>query len=190
MIFFTSDTHFGHERIIELCDRPFADANHMNSEIVRRWNEKVMPDDTVFHLGDVALGRIDDSLSVVSRLNGHKILVCGNHDRPFMKYGKPAQDDWTRRYEEVFDKVVIGDYYYRDFVMSHFPYDGDSHDADRFTDWRPYDDGQTLLHGHTHSTQRVTYSIKGTKQIHVGMDAWDYSPVAIDIVAAIAAGIY
>lgn len=185
MMFFTSDTHFGHARIIELCSRPFKDVEHMNTEIVRRWNEMVHPQDTVFHLGDVALGKINESLPIVSRLNGYKILVNGNHDRPFMNAGKARYQEWHDVYSQVFDEV-----YYSTVVpfrlnehkvmLSHFPYDGDSHDGDRFTDFRAVDEGIPLIHGHTHSNGRISRSKNGTLQIHVGMDAWDYRPVSKD----------
>ncbi len=54
MIFLTSDTHFGHGRILELSHRPFDSIEQHDDEIVRRWNEVVGPKDTVIHLGDVA----------------------------------------------------------------------------------------------------------------------------------------
>ena len=54
--FFTSDTHFGHANIINLCKRPFKDVNHMNDMLVENWNNVVTDDDTVFHLGDFAFG--------------------------------------------------------------------------------------------------------------------------------------
>lgn len=47
--FFTSDTHFGHANIINLCKRPFRDVNHMNDMLVENWNNVVTDDDTVFH---------------------------------------------------------------------------------------------------------------------------------------------
>lgn len=186
MIWFTSDTHFGHERIIELCDRPFKDADHMNDMLVENWNRVVAPEDTVFHLGDVALGKIDDSLAQVSRLNGFKVLVNGNHDRPFMKKGKPAEADWTRRYEEVFNVVfnhnsafALQDGTYVN--LSHFPYDGDSHGEDRYRSARIADDGKTvLIHGHSHSDKTISYSEGGAIQIHVGVDAHSYQPVSED----------
>src|SRR6266851_5659198 len=40
-IWFTSDTHFHHENIIDYCRRPFAHAYEMNNEMIRRWNEVV-----------------------------------------------------------------------------------------------------------------------------------------------------
>ena len=193
--FFTSDTHFGHARIIELSNRPFRDVEHMNTEIVRRWNETVMPDDTVFHLGDVALGPIDLSLPIVSRLNGYKILVNGNHDRPFMNRGKARFDEWHNRYAEVFQAVTFTTalpHYLSDgtrVTLSHFPYDGDSHGADRYQEDRPVDNGLTLIHGHTHMDNRFSRSANGSPQVHVGQDAWNFTPVSeaqvLDILANI-----
>ena len=181
--FFTSDTHFGHARIIELSDRPFSDVDHMNTEIVRRWNEIVTPDDTVFHLGDVALGPIDQSLAVVGRLNGFKVLVNGNHDRPFMTRGKPRFGEWMDKYREVFDVVLMDQMFVTlsngtEVVLSHFPFTGDHTPEDRHVDERPEDEGMPLIHGHTHATDRLTFSVKGTPQVHVGMDAWDFRPVS------------
>lgn len=41
MIFFTSDHHFSHANIIRYCNRPFASAEEMNQELIRRWNQTV-----------------------------------------------------------------------------------------------------------------------------------------------------
>lgn len=71
----TSDTHVGHARISELAHRPFASVEEMDAELVRRWNELVGPDDIVLHLGDLALGPIEQSLALTSMLNGHRFRV-------------------------------------------------------------------------------------------------------------------
>lgn len=185
MIFFTSDTHFSHNNIIRYCDRPFADTDHMDEEIIRRWNETVGPDDIVYHLGDIALGPIEKSLAKVARLNGHKIAVLGNHDRPFMRAGKADEDKWWDAYREVFEEVHhwagmlvdIGPFL-TTFKVSHFPYTGDHTPVDRHHMARPYDIGTPLIHGHTHTKDKVTFSSRGTPQIHVGQDAWDFRPVS------------
>lgn len=164
----------------------------MNEVIIDNWNSVVSPGDTVYHLGDVALGQIDKSLACVSRLNGYKILILGNHDRPFMREGKADELDWWARYREVFrgvyhwksaqwtiwNNIIPG----MSFRLSHFPYTGDHTPTDRHVDARPVDDGKTLLiHGHTHiADQHLTYSSKGTPQIHVGQDAHSFYPVSED----------
>ncbi|AXH34467.1 hypothetical protein DVJ78_02665 [Humibacter sp. BT305] len=79
--FVTSDTHFSHARISELAGRPYATVDEMNDDFVRRWNEAVPPGSVVLHLGDVALGPIEESIALTTRLNGRRLLVPGNHDR-------------------------------------------------------------------------------------------------------------
>jgi len=69
-------------------------------------------------------------------------------------------------------------------LMSHFPYQGDSGDKDRYTDARPADFGYWLLHGHVHEKWR-----QRSQMINVGVDAWAGRPVHADTIAEmIAAG--
>ena len=84
-VFLVSDTHFGHEKtctVFRRADgsplRPFASAEEMDEEMVRRWNDRVRPQDKVYHLGDVVINR--KCLQTLSRLNGDKVLIKGNHD--------------------------------------------------------------------------------------------------------------
>lgn len=175
-LWLTSDLHFGHENIIRYCDRPFADVDEMDDELVRRWNERVAPDDVVWVLGDVALGPIHASLRKVAALAGEKHLVAGNHDRCWP--GNRKHERWIEEYRDAgFVEIVttaeidLGD----GLVLPacHFPYRGDSHDDDRFVPYRPVDDGGWLLHGHVHERWKVD-----DRQINVGCDVWDYAPVA------------
>lgn len=39
-VFFTSDTHFGHEAIIRHCGRPFASVAEMDEALIARWNAR------------------------------------------------------------------------------------------------------------------------------------------------------
>lgn len=81
MNFFTSDLHFGHEKIIGYCNRPFSDLVEMKHELVRRWNQLVKPTDNVFVLGDFALYlRRREVEEILEMLNGEKHLRKGNHD--------------------------------------------------------------------------------------------------------------
>ncbi|ROR96635.1 hypothetical protein EDD28_1221 [Salana multivorans] len=54
-----ADHHFGHVRIGELAERPFASVAEMDAELVARWNDVVGADDVVLHLGDLALGDLE-----------------------------------------------------------------------------------------------------------------------------------
>ena len=81
-IWFTSDTHFGHKNIIKFSERPFSDVEEMDEVMIRRWNEVVGKDDTVYHLGDFAFLSTGKLRQLISRLNGKICLVNGNHDGP------------------------------------------------------------------------------------------------------------
>jgi len=185
---FTSDLHFGHANIIEYSGRPFTDAEQMNRSLIERWNTLVQPGDTVWVLGDVAMGRITETLPLVAELAGHKRLVTGNHDRCWEGLGSRAQE-WTQRYLDAgFADIhqgqiamTIGGH---DVLACHFPYRGDSQDFDRYPDARPADSGGWLLHGHVHEQWR-----QRERMINVGCDAWDCHPVhEATLVALIEAG--
>ena len=84
-VFLTSDTHFGHAGVCRFTEadgvtkiRPWTDPDEMDEEMIKRWNATVRPNDKVYHLGDVVINR--KSLKTLSRLNGDKVLIRGNHD--------------------------------------------------------------------------------------------------------------
>ena len=79
-IFVISDTHFMHENIIRYCSRPFKDALEMDEHMISTWNACVTPQDIIYHLGDVYMGDEKRADALLSRLNGHKRLIVGNHD--------------------------------------------------------------------------------------------------------------
>jgi calcineurin-like phosphoesterase family protein len=81
MRYFTSDLHFGHDKIIDYCERPFRDLAHMHEQLICRWNDTVRPEDEVFVLGDVALYfRRPELECILVELHGTKHLRKGNHD--------------------------------------------------------------------------------------------------------------
>ena len=80
-VFFTSDTHFGHKNIIRYCNRPFNNVEEMDEYMIRVWNEEVNHDDIIFHLGDFSFYNTSKSKEIYDRLNGHKIIIRGNHDK-------------------------------------------------------------------------------------------------------------
>ncbi len=194
MRFFISDTHFCHQNIIRFCDRPFADVEEMNEALIDNWNSVVSGDDTVYHLGDVALGKWVEWDSILTRLNGYKVLVVGNHERIFAKESEKNRRRFATEYPKWFEQIHTNIEGFElangtKVNLSHFPYDGDSHDGDRFTDVRLADRGLTLIHGHTHRNQIVSHSRAGTLQIHVGADAFNYTPVSEDQIIALIEGV-
>jgi calcineurin-like phosphoesterase family protein len=84
-VFLVSDTHFGHAGVCRFTRndgvtklRPWTDPEEMDEAMVKAWNERVRPNDKVYHLGDVVINR--KALPILNRLNGDKVLIRGNHD--------------------------------------------------------------------------------------------------------------
>lgn len=183
--FVTSDTHFGHARISELAQRPFASVEEMDAALIRRWNDLVPPAAVVLHLGDLALGPIGESLARTSALNGRRLLVPGNHDRVStatqthraIERFRPLYEDagWT-----VLPEILRGRRAGRILLASHYPYRGDSHGEDRLVSHRPADEGLPLIHGHTHARDHGPHG----RQFHVGVDAFDYAPIPFSVIDA------
>ena len=82
-VWITSDLHFGHHNILkfEAKNRRFNSSTEMDEFMIREWNAKVRANDTVYILGDFAFCSAEEAATIARRLNGHKILVKGNHDR-------------------------------------------------------------------------------------------------------------
>ncbi len=182
--FFTADLHFGHNNIITYCSRPFVGVEEMNAGLMARWNSVVGDDDTVHVLGDVALGSLQSSLSLVSKLSGHKILYPGNHDRCWYGHGESSLG-WEEQYRDVgFEEIRQGPFTAtlcgRKVLLCHLPYEGDSGDTERYHALRPPDHGGWLLHGHVHNKWR-----QRGRMINVGVDVWDYSPVSEEDIGAL-----
>ena len=97
--FFTADSHFGHESVIRMSNRPFATVDEMTREMIARWNAVVAPGDTVWHLGDFAFKMpVDGARKIFDALNGRKRLVMGNHDKASVR-------DWP--WESVHDLIPM-----------------------------------------------------------------------------------
>jgi calcineurin-like phosphoesterase family protein len=163
--FFTSDTHFSHVRIIESCARPFRDVEEMNRELVKRWNARVQPDDTVYHLGDFAFGPVANVGIFRAQLNGDVHIVCGNHDR------RPKRMEAFFGPERAHTSLIVGVDGVQLF-LSHRPYDPQHMDGDG----PRIPPGMTPpvdyhLHGHVHTC----WARRGSC-INVGVDVRDFEP--------------
>lgn len=179
--FFTSDTHWGHKFVAGL--RGYDDPAEMSDELVRRWNEVVSPDDTVYHLGDVVLGGFEKNKHYISQVNGYKILVAGNHDRCF--YGLKNYVDKDVKYREAgFDEVYYGNP--MELIVpgagvvtiSHYPAESDGRHEDYQDRFLVKNYSGALVHGHVHDLWRVN----GT-QFNVGVDVWGGYPVPDSLLA-------
>jgi calcineurin-like phosphoesterase family protein len=173
--FLISDTHFGHEKTCTTFKRedgsplrPFASAEEMDEVMVERWNSRVRPGDKVYHLGDVVINR--RFLSVLSRLNGDKVLIRGNHD-----IYKLA--DYTAYFRDVRGYDVKNG-----MILSHIPVHVES--LARFG---------TNIHGHLHqnrvmkmrgvdvTTGEVLYNKEIDPRYHcVCVEHTGYAPISLE----------
>lgn len=161
-IFFTSDLHLGHANVIRFQNRPFADVEEMNKTLICNYNSVVQKEDTVYILGDLAY-RIsaDEANTLISRLNGRKYLILGNHDR---QYDESLFEEITH-YKEIHE---LG----QQFILMHYP----------IMDWNRMRYGSIHLHGHIHSVgdeYNFENLINGIRRYDVGVDANNYYPVPI-----------
>ena len=167
-IWFTSDTHFFHDKIVEYSQRPFASVEEMNEELIARWNSVVHRDGIVFHLGDFCFGKPDKWNHILDRLKGRIYLVLGNHDAGHIS------EEVAERFEAVAFQMrlnVNGQKIY----LNHFPflsYSGDNH-------------GTWQLFGHIHSNQQASNIIDKHRltllqpgQYDVGVDNNNFTPVS------------
>tara|TARA_R110002020_G_scaffold37124_21_gene112115 strand:+ start:7394 stop:8038 length:645 start_codon:yes stop_codon:yes gene_type:complete len=158
MDFFISDIHFGHKNVIRFCNRPFVTVSEMNNEIISRWNSVVTDADRVFVVGDVFLCSPEEAKQYISQLNGHKILVQGNHDLHEKKMLWTGFDEFHKRYEYTMPDGRLA-------LIEHYP------SPDCLLDCK-YD---LMIHGHIHIDDKVV-----GKKINVSCDIWDFYPVSID----------
>lgn len=177
MKWFTADLHFGHTNVIKYCNRPFADVAQMNAALMKNWNDRVAPDDEILVLGDLALGKLSETLPALTALNGRKWLIPGNHDKCWQWHENGYKH--AGMYEAAGFRILspemshfVGD---REVLLSHFPYVDPLFHDERYLDKYPADEGKWLLHGHVHGSWQ-----KLDRMINVGVDVWDYAPVSVD----------
>lgn len=164
--------YFGHANILKYCSRPWPDVESMNEGLVERWNSRVGPEDTVYHLGDFAMGG-KGNLKWRRRLNGKIILIKGNHDWS-KKIMLEAGFDEVHKSKTLYlpdEKVRI----HLAHIPTHIP-EGPNRPQRTYSpslihklDLNAYD---YLLCGHVHQDWG-----RNGKTINVGVDVSDFYPL-------------
>ena len=168
-IWVTSDTHFNHANILTYCPgRGFATVEAMNEAIITDWNSKVAAGDTVYFLGDFAMGPKDKHLGFLTSLSGNIKIVPGNHDGYLKKLAKTSSLPPRVEMLEPIYNVKYGHTY---FILCHFPLDEwegmAGHSSDHIA-------GAIHLHGHTHGN-----SSRKKDRWDIGYDVFK-GPILID----------
>lgn len=160
-LWFISDTHFSHTNIIKYANRPFSSAAEMDEMMVQRWNEVVKPPDHVYHLGDLCICRPKHIAHILTRLNGHKRLVRGNHD--IFK---------TSEYWEFFEEIH-GVRVLDNFIFTHIPIH--PHSVGRF---------RANVHGHTHEyevqKEEMGVQKKDNRYLNICVEHTHYRPISLE----------
>jgi len=150
MEWFISDTHFGHKNIIKYCKRPFVSVIEMENRLKMNWNNLIKKDDVVYHLGDFGLAPKSVLTKICSELNGHKILVRGNHD-------KSEKSMFDIGFDEVYKYMEIERDRKKIFI-GHKPMVSYYHDM--------------VLCGHVHDLFQINGNI-----VNMSVDVWNYKPI-------------
>ena len=154
----TSDWHIGENRFT-LMGRPFNSEEEMIDLLVKNHNQLVKPDDLVIVNGDVCYQNAPQFLPHVSRFNGKKILIRGNHDKVFT-------DEQLKPY---FDEIIPdGEGIERTFCnipcyITHYPTEGR---VDLFN-----------IVGHIHAAWKYQLN-----SMNIGVDVNHFYPVDSDTI--------
>lgn len=158
-IWYTADTHFGHENIIPFSGRPFRSASHMDSVLIENMWKVVKPEDTLYVVGDFAFGpsaKDEEWLHLIfGQLPGaEQHLVVGNHDH------EPTQALPWATVTSLTDVADNG----KTNVLCHYP----------MITWQGARKGALQIFGHVHNNWLGSHNA-----VNVGVDIWDYMPVAL-----------
>jgi calcineurin-like phosphoesterase family protein len=145
-----SDTHFFHKNIGRYCDRP----DGWQEMIIDNWNRLIQPEEVVFHVGDLALGRMENIEGLAPLLNGRLYLMRGNHDRR------------NNGFYQRLGFTLVSDPYRMDhplglnLIFSHRPI-------------VPLELGLLNLHGHIHNNPAPEL---GAQYVNLCVEVRDYRP--------------
>lgn len=160
---FTSDTHFGQQRTLELHKRPFNNVKEMDNTLIKNWNSCITNNDIVYHMGDFG-----DPLTI-NKLNGKIIYIV-----PGKSYDDEVVLETLKKDNRV--KVIkANNPTMFDGVLLSFV-----HEPLEALDRRLF-----YLFGHIHNTQKV--KING---LNVGVDCHNYKPINLETVLFYQKAIY
>ena len=165
MIYFTSDWHLGEERIginrkPNLFYRPFNSIAQQNNTIMNNLYNTFKDGDTLYHLGDVINGNLDNAEVRLKEMvrtypNSKFILIEGNYDEDKLDL---LSDYFEIKKELNIDLDGLGSCY-----LNHYPTKSLS----------GLGVSKLGITGHIHSLWKVQKNL-----INVGVDAWNFRLVS------------
>ena len=175
-VWFTSDTHFGSERTLQLSKRPFKTVEEMDNAIINNWNNTVNEADTVYHLGD--FGNYD----VIKKLNGKVFLIIGNYEQKDIENTYKREDDFkaimiNRGFYDVYSSIFSKWFntQNKDYEPKHIHLYM-AHEPLQIKDNMIMDNSFNIF-GHIHEKQMVK-----RYGLNVGTDCHYFCPIDIDTI--------
>lgn len=171
-VWLTADQHFGHSKIIDYVHRPFSSVEEMDEVMAQRWNERVKPEDVVYHLGDFTLSNFKAFEYYLSKLNGTVFIVPGGHDYRWLNsYKKNGSDEKFT----VLSSLIMINVRGVEIVLCHYP----------LLSWERGHYGVYHCHGHSHGNIGCIgrgmegAGVRPGYRIDVGVDCNNFYPVSI-----------
>lgn len=132
--------------------RGFETIEEHDNHIIECWNSTVHKKDTVWILGDITMEK-KEPYKLLSKLNGIKNVVLGNHDLP-------------QHTEELlkYTNKICGSFEYKGCILTHIPI--------HKSEMKRY---RLNIHGHLHLTD-----IGGDRYINVSCEKVGYKPVLLN----------
>ena len=179
--YYTADLHLCHEKVARI--RGFDSVPEHDYAVIKALSKVAHSGNQIYILGDISGGgRESTALGALALTFIHKDadlhLICGNHDsfHPMHRhYAKNRESALLNAAFKTIDTMGTFRHNKDKVLLSHFPYVGDRGE-DRYPEYRLNDTGRPIVHGHTHSSEKVSYSDKGSLQICVSLDAWGLKP--------------
>jgi calcineurin-like phosphoesterase family protein len=154
-VFLTSDTFFG--RNLEAVNRGFSDTEEMEEILIDNWNDRVNPEDTVYHLGNFAWDPISAE-SALAFLNGKIYFIGGEYDK--------HMSDISLIKLGVHHLLPSISYLPKlDLVLSHWP----------MLDWNSKCDGAIHAHG-----GKIPTDLNEGYRFNVNLSNWNLAPIELD----------
>lgn len=168
-IYYTSDTHYGSERALELSKRPFRNVIDMDNTMMLNWNSIVKPLDTVYHLGD--FGNYD----MLKNLNGEVILIAGNYEYDEMKKSGKTFPEFRKELKSKGFKDVLEDLLITKDTIYKFKDFDKKLDLDMYITHEPLKTNREMfnLFGHIHGRQMCK-----RYGLDAGVDAHHFKPIS------------
>ena len=189
---FTSDWHIGHANSLIFDKRPFTDLFHMHKVLINNFNSSVPVDGITYFLGDIGVRDVLTTKEVITKLNGTKILILGNHDKGINAMYNAGFDVVMNSASLVIANEIV--------TLSHCPLPGIIREdttgmrgavigehwhgelRPAFQQYQVPNNGQFHLHGHIHSPNGGKSTKILDKQMDIGVVANNYRPVSISTV--------